>query len=295
MRLRGTISGRLLESLLEGRKRLGDKARKKVCDFVESQHAPGGGFMGKGGTDDVYYTIFGWMLEWTICGTLNARTMKAYIEHLEPSEYDLVHYAAYARCVMLQKLAESGPAGVLKYLLPGSGFLPEPSASVQNRVPGGDSSAPYSRFIRLSLEEDSGRKTLNKREILESLDDYRVTGGGYSNVRDATGATTTATAAAMTVKGQLTGYRSGEDSRFLCELQDITGGFSATPEAPVPDLLSTATALFTLIQYGEQPKYSAADFVEGHWLDTGGFAATLLDEESDVEYTFYGLLALGAL
>jgi hypothetical protein len=60
-------------------------------------------------------------------------------------------------------------------------------------------------------------------------------------------------------------------------------------------LLSTATALFALRCYGVEPRYSAVDFIEGHWLDDGGFAATLLDDESDVEYLFYGLLALGTL
>jgi hypothetical protein len=30
-------------------------------------------------------------------------------------------------------------------------------------------------------------------------------------------------------------------------------------------------------------------------LDSGGFSATLLEDTSDVEYTFYGLLALGTI
>jgi hypothetical protein len=74
--------------------------------------------------------------------------------------------------------------------------------------------------------------------------------------------------------------------------------------ALVPDILSTAVALFTLRLIGkatgrraksgnERPK-SAARFIEAHWLDMGSFAPTLLDEYSDVEYLFYGLLALGS-
>jgi len=42
------------------------------------------------------------------------------------------------------------------------------------------------------------------------------------------------------------------------------------------------------------PKFNANDFIDAHWLPSGGFSATLIDETSDVEYTFYGLLALGA-
>ena len=80
---------------------------------------------------------------------------------------------------------------------------------------------------------------------------------------------------------------------WLKERQDDTGGFRASEVSPVPDLLSTAVALFTLRLIGEQPQ-SASRFIEAHWLDMGSFAPTLLDEYSDVEYLFYGLLALGS-
>ena len=61
----------------------------------------------------------------------------------------------------------------------------------------------------------------------------------------------------------------------------------------MPDLLSTAVALFTLWLIGEHPQ-SGSRFIEAHWLDMGSFAPTLLDDYSDVEYLFYGLLALGS-
>ena len=80
---------------------------------------------------------------------------------------------------------------------------------------------------------------------------------------------------------------------WLKERQDETGGFRASEVAPVPDLLSTAVALFTLRLIGEHLQ-SASRFIEAHWLNIGSFAPTLLDEYSDVEYLFYGLLALGS-
>ena len=95
---------------------------------------------------------------------------------------------------------------------------------------------------------------------------------------------------------------------WLKERQDETGGFRASEVteaddpagkppgalvAPVPDLLSTAVALFTLRLVGARP-LSASRFIEAHWLDMGSFAPTLLDDYSDVEYLFYGLLALGS-
>lgn len=81
---------------------------------------------------------------------------------------------------------------------------------------------------------------------------------------------------------------------WLCERRHETGGFYASEQAPIPDMLSTAVALFTLKFLGEKVA-DATDFIQAHWLDTGGFMPTLMDEYSDVEYAFYGLLALGSL
>ena len=87
------------------------------------------------------------------------------------------------------------------------------------------------------------------------------------------------------------------DSNILSWLQarqDATGGFHATDVSPIPDLLSTAVALFTLRLVGAVA-HDATDFIHAHWLDNGGFAPTILDDYSDVEYVFYGLLALGSI
>ena len=94
-------------------------------------------------------------------------------------------------------------------------------------------------------------------------------------------------------------HQAGEpyDKKFVKWLkarQDETGGFYASEISPIPDILSTAVALFTLQLIGEKPQ-SAKRFIEAHWLDIGSFAPTLLDDYSDVEYLFYGLLALGSL
>ena len=81
----------------------------------------------------------------------------------------------------------------------------------------------------------------------------------------------------------------------LLELQVDSGGFLAYEGAPVPDMLSTAVAMFALSRQKIVPRYDVHSFVEAHWQRDGSFAATLLDEQGDVEYVFYGLLAIGSL
>ena len=92
-------------------------------------------------------------------------------------------------------------------------------------------------------------------------------------------------------------YQMGEQLdtaqvEWLQQRQEETGGFYASEVAPIPDMLSTAVALFTLRLIGAEFR-DATQFIQAHWLDNGGFAPTLLDDYSDVEYVFYGLLALG--
>ena len=75
------------------------------------------------------------------------------------------------------------------------------------------------------------------------------------------------------------------------------GGFVALQKAPIEDLLSTAVALYALSFIDAditEIKPDCLSFVDGLYLN-GGFCATELDFDIDIEYTFYGLLALGAL
>ena len=104
--------------------------------------------------------------------------------------------------------------------------------------------------------------------------------------------TTNAVCCILAVEYQMGHESNGEYVKWLLQRQDETGGFYASEQAPIPDLLSTAVALFTLHLIGVKAE-NATQFIQSHLLDNGGFAPTLYDDYSDVEYVFYGLLALG--
>jgi hypothetical protein len=85
---------------------------------------------------------------------------------------------------------------------------------------------------------------------------------------------------------------------WLLDRCQSSGGFLATPKAPVPDLLSTATglhALTTLKAPLDGVQEACLDFVDSLWTNRGGFYGSWLDDTLDCEYTYYGLLALGHL
>ena len=85
---------------------------------------------------------------------------------------------------------------------------------------------------------------------------------------------------------------------WLLARADTNGGFLASPAAPMPDMLSTATALYALQQTGvglDSIRVPCLRFIEGLQTESGGFCGHWLDDAPDCEYTFYALLALGCL
>lgn len=284
--MKNTLSAKLFNTLQKGKEQLGTEALRRIACFVESQRTEEHAFQDKSGKADLYYTAFGWMLSYLLGIRQDPRKMHRYLSQQDPERLDLVHYAAYMRCRMLKQLIKNGRTGLfIQSLFP----TRIRALDTFKNIPHADLHAPYTQFIRLSLLEDSGWR---RKGITDSLAEYRAPGGGYRNTKEGP-ATTNATTAALAVRGQLAGYRENEDLHYLLNSQELSGGFRATEASPIPDLLSTATALFTLNCYNTKPRYPAWDFIESHWLDSGGFSATLLEEKSDVEYTFYGLLALG--
>lgn len=81
----------------------------------------------------------------------------------------------------------------------------------------------------------------------------------------------------------------------LLAMQDASGGFRAHASAPIPDMLSTSVAAFVLHIHDITPRFDVKPFIEAHWQEDGSFTASLLDGYGDVEYEFYGLLALGSI
>ena len=287
--MKETITIKLLKTIQRGYEALSQDAKLMMSDFILTQRCKDGGFINKQGEQDLYYTTFGSLLQYVFGINYNTGELKRYLNSIDADNLDLIHYAAYMRCRLLASVTDSKFLGVLTSLISQKNIRSEESFEVW---PNNNKNAPYSRFIWFSLLED----TNNSKQHTWLSEEYAIKGGGYSNVKGQDSASVNATAAALMVKGQNEGYdKTSQDVLYLLNSQLPSGGFKASPQTHMPDLLSTATALFTLLCYDVQPRYSAQEFVEAHWLDNGGFGATILDSNSDVEYLFYGLLALGTL
>ena len=286
-----TLSIRLLRTLPKGKALLSAEASAQVANFVETQKVEGeASFKNKSGAPDLYYTAFGWLLSYILELELDAKQRKAFLERWQEEQLGLIHYAALMRCRLLDELMEKG-----KLRMAFSGIKPREVRALTSfhEVPQGDIHNPYSQFIWRGLLEDTGHA--EEPMDLSGLEAYRVKGKGYANAPVQAMANLNATTAALSLWGQAMGWKQHAEVEALRDMQEDHGGFKASDVVPMADLLSTATALFVLQQYRVHPRFNAVDFITSHWLDNGGFSATLLDETSDVEYVFYGLLALGTL
>ena len=149
--------------------------------------------------------------------------------------------------------------------------------------------------IRLTVQESRHKDTVYGR-FFDFLNDEMTLGkrGKRVELNVPKVMTTNAVCCILAMQYQMGMQSDATDVEWLQKRQDETGGFYASEQAPIPDLLSTAVALFTLRLLEINVK-DATPFIQAHGLDNGGFAPTLYDDFSDVEYVFYGLLALGSI
>lgn len=264
---------------------LDDEAQSAIAAYVEGQWDAAGGFHGRDGRPDLYYTLFG-----AECLEVLDRPMpqgfSSYLRTFnEGEDLDLVHRSCLARCLALTDdgVSDSVHRTAVTQRLVDRALAEPPSV--------------YGAFVtRLALEDLSQPvpEALAWRPTLEAL---QTADGGYAEQGLGQDGTTPVTAAAAVLKAG-TGHDDPALADWLLARRSWMGGFHATPQAPVPDLLSTATALFALRRMGRNVADLAEDglaFIETLWHDSGGFVGHLGDGLPDCEYTFYGLLALGAL
>jgi geranylgeranyl transferase type-2 subunit beta len=129
----------------------------------------------------------------------------------------------------------------------------------------------------------------------------RAEEGGFREIRASKRAGTNPTAAAigvLRIAGALTDEIRESTIDFLADMQSDEGGLCANTRIPFADLLSTFTGVLTLQDLGGASEINTAAaqrFARSMELETGGFHGAVLDDATDVEYTFYGVGALALL
>lgn len=287
--MKTTISYKLLSALKRGLMKIDRPALDQLTQYILSQQVEGAAFADKTGKTDLYYTAFGWSLLHALKLPLHVPSATAYLDSFDVAHLDLVHLSAYYKCKRLLLLM----SGIKAPMLLLKSWIDKQDGRRLQLSPSG---TPYDLFLTYGLLEDARQTMPDPSVWMQALEPYRLEKVGFSNIQQGRFYSTNATASALMVLGQLNGFKANTQVEALCKKQADFGGFYALDEALMPDLLSTATALFVLGCYRCKPNESTADFIEAHWNEhSGGFSATLLEDSSDIEYTFYGILALGTL
>lgn len=276
-------------------KLLGDSA-ELVESFVRSEMNPDGGFRNRAGDSDLYYTVFG--LECLIA--LRADPPSGQIEQYlhsfgDGDGLDFVHLACLGRCWAgvnrdLTNVPVDGILARIETFRSGDGGY--------NQTPGDPEGTAYGAFLAMGAYQDLRRGLPDANQVLASLQNLRAKDGGFSNFAGADTGITPATAAVVTLMRQLQHNLDPTLGNWLLARCLPAGGFFAVPDAPIPDLLSTATALHALVSLRiplNGLREPCLDFIDSLWTNRGGFYGNWSDDTLDTEYTYYALLSLGHL
>jgi prenyltransferase beta subunit len=267
-----------------------------VREFALSSLTDEGSGKDRDGRPDLYYTIFSLAALQAVDTPLPLQSVRRHLESFEDGRHlDFVHLGALARCWSVAGGASPALATeILKriesFRTPNGGY---------DGDPGSAHGTAYGGFVALGAYQDLGVEIPKPLKLVQSLKFLETPDGVWGNAPGLRAGSTNAAAAAITLLHQLNMPVNGSSATWLLKQIHADGGFLAMPLAPIPDLLSTATALHALAcldaALPAPAKERCLDFLDSLWTAEGGFHGHWADDHLDIEYTFYGLLALGHL
>jgi prenyltransferase beta subunit len=272
------------------------ESRDLVAAFLRDRHNADGGFQDRTGASDLYYTVFGLDGLIALQQELPVERTATYLDRFGSGDgLDFVHLCCLARgwAAIGRRPDGTRAAEILQRIEAcrsgDGGYATQPSAAY---------GSAYGAFLAIGAYQDLGREMPDTAAVLRSLDGLRAADGSFGNHPGLPSGVTPATAAAVLVMRQLDRQPPREAGMWLLDRCHARGGFFAASATPVPDLLSTATALHALsamqVPFGALAE-PCLDFVDSLWTNRGGFFGTWADDAADCEYTYYALLALGHL
>lgn len=276
---------------------LGDSA-DLVRAFYRRQFNDQGAAGDRDGKPDLYYTIFALAGAEALGVPVPVDRTRVWLaSHGDGAGLDFIHLGALARC--WAACGRSGmPAGLAEGLLTRIETYRKPDGGYEGDPQLAHGTA-YGAFLALGAYQDLGRTPPQVLELIRSLKRLETPDGAWSNAPGLPIGALNATAGAVTLIHHLGFPVATSVGDWILAQQHREGGFLAVPGAPLPDLLSTATALHALScldrRLASGVHERCLNFIDTLWSAEGGFHGHWADDHLDVEYTYYGLLALGHL
>jgi geranylgeranyl transferase type-2 subunit beta len=297
---------RQFDLLLQGTRRLPLGLKERTRAFIVGAQDARGGFAGRRGAPELYYTGFALraadLLE--IEGEAFWRKPAGFLAERASGAKGLVDVFSLlsSLAILSRRGVDIWPAGdvmrrgdemlglLKRFRLPEGGYRKESSAGA----------SLYHTFLAAICHSLLLRTLPDADGLPELVRGRQAPDGGFSDLPGEPEATNPTAAAVSLLKtiGSLDERTASSASRSLAPLQRGDGGFAAHAHAPGSDLMSTFTALVALSDCGALSRVrlaGAARFVKSVLASSGGFFAEPGDSEVDVEYTYYGLGTLALL
>ncbi|MEC8475273.1 MAG: prenyltransferase/squalene oxidase repeat-containing protein [Planctomycetota bacterium] len=279
---------------------------KKHVSWLQAKQSENGGYAGREGDCDPYYSAFALRALW-VAGALDGDIAKRAGSFLRArlnereSMIDMISLIfGAAICEMAagevvlpdeedqqQVSWRSNVSALLESLrTPDGGYA---------KTPEGRAGSTYQTFLTVLCYQLIEVPVPDIDSIVAFLKNQQHAEGGFLEIRAAKRAGVNPTAAAIgTLKalGRLKPEEHRKTIEFLADMQSDEGGFTANTRIPFADLLSTFTGtltLFDLEAINEINLNAVQKYAQSMQGPEGGFFGFALDQTADVEYSFYGI------
>ena len=288
--------------------RLPEDVLRRHAGFLAARQNPDGGFSGREGPSDLYYTGFalrGLALSAGLDEGIAARAAEFLRARLESRLASIDFLSLVFSAVLLE--AVTGVDVCRQAGLDRKQTVADATARLR-REDGGyaktersGQSSTYHTFLTAACLELVEVSIPEPQKIERLVRLRQRADGGFVELEGLDCGGTNPTAAAvglLRLLGAMDDSTREESVKFLAGMQNAEGGLRAHGRIPVADLLSTFAGLAALADLEALPAVDAASarcYAESLALAGGGFRGGAWDDTADLEYTFYGLGVLALL
>ncbi len=294
--------------LSSGVERLPESLRTSHHAWLVEQQQADGGFAGREGASDLYYTSFG-LRSLAILGELHGPLAERAGKFLQGRLAGREGVVDFLSLIYSATLLENS-AGIDIFESSSPNWREATATKLEElrredggyaKGPQGHASSTYNSFLVLLCLQMLEQPLPQPERMLNFLFSQQADDGGFREIRASKRAGTNPTAAAigsLQILGSLQEPLISDTIDFLGDMQMDEGGLRANTRIPIADLLSTFTGLWTLdtLQGTDAVDLTAIQrFALSLEESSGGFRGAEWDQACDVEYTFYGLGTLALL
>lgn len=268
-----TVVSEIIQQLSRIDAILAPEAKAELSNFVSGCQNPDGGFRNRDGSSDPYYTFFGFLIASGLGLSEELSQLKKYVLQSKKGSYS--------------SLADNCALTIMDALLTkkrGWQWWQAFQFLRKFKSNNGYDQMSYAGFLALlTFEILLGRPTFMVNFLRRIL----------KKVKENQAMPCSQVAALMVLKKEL-GLPFNKEQDLISSYFDDKGGFKIYTHMADPDLLSTAVALFAMKHCNIDRRLYAPSsicFVDSQY-DMGAFLSGDGDLTRDLEYTFYGMLAL---